>query len=333
VGAAALVRGVGDVVHAGGSALSWFSPIAWAQQTRPFVDLRWTPLLLSVLLIGVLVAAAYRLNRSRDVGAGLLAARRGPAAASPLLTGPLPLLARLQRGTIIGWAVALVLLGATFGSLTDSVLSMVSKNPTLARIFAASGASIPDSFTAATTLEFGLCAGAFAVASVLRLRSEETAGRAELLLATPLDRRRLLGSGLTVTALGASLLLAAAGLGNGLTSAAVSGDAGLVGRDLGAALVHLPAVLVLAGGTALLVGLVPRRAGLAWLVVVWAVLAGVFGTLLNVPSWALKLSPFGWTPKVPAEGVDVASLGGLIVVAALLLVAALATFRRRDVPS
>ncbi|WP_133056634.1 hypothetical protein, partial [Mycolicibacterium moriokaense] len=40
------------------SALSWFSPIAWAQQMRPFVDLRWWPLaLLVVVAIGLMALA------------------------------------------------------------------------------------------------------------------------------------------------------------------------------------------------------------------------------------------------------------------------------------
>jgi ABC-2 type transport system permease protein len=333
LGAAAVVRGVGDVLHTHGSALSWFSPIAWAQQTRPYVDLRWTPLLLSVALIAVLLGTAYRLSRHRDVGAGLLVPRRGPATASALLTGPTALMARLQRGTLIGWTVALVLLGATFGSLTKSVISMVEQNPLLSRAFAASGATITDSFTSATSLEFGLCAAAFGVASVLRLRSEESAGRAELMLAGPVDRRRLIASALAVTSGGVLVLLLAAGLGDGLTAAAVAGDPGLVVRNLGAALVHLPAVLVVVAVTALLVGAAPRVAGLAWLVVVWALLAGMFGQLLGFPGWLLKLSPLGWTPKVPAESVALGSLAGLLVVAAALTAAALATFRARDVPS
>ena len=125
----------------------------------------------------------------------MLVARRGPATASAYLAGPTALFARLQRGSLIGWTVALFLLGATFGSLTDSVISMVKQNALLARVFAISGTNVADSFTAGTSVEFGLGAAAFAVASVLRLRAEESAGRMELLLATPMDRRRLLGCG------------------------------------------------------------------------------------------------------------------------------------------
>jgi ABC-2 type transport system permease protein len=333
LGAAVLVRGVGDVLEPGGSALSWLSPIAWAQQTRAFVDLRPEPLLLSLALIAALVGVAHRLAGRRDLGAGLVTPRRGPATASALLSGPAGLLARLQRGTVTGWAVGLLLLGATFGSLTDSVVDMLAGNARLAAAFATTGAGLADSFTAASATYYGLCTAGFAVASVLRLRGEETSGRTELLLAGALDRRRLLGTGVAVTSAAAVLLLVAAGLGGGLAAAAVTGDTGAVGTQLGAALVQLPAVLVVAAVAAALVGLAPRLSALAWLLVCWALLAGLFGPLLGLPDRVLRLSPFGWVPAVPAEDVAVAPLAGLTVVAAALLVVALAGFRRRDVPA
>ncbi|PRC54616.1 ABC transporter, partial [Mycobacterium sp. ITM-2017-0098] len=59
---AALVRGVGDVIDNSGSALRWLSPIAWAQQMRPFVDLRWWPLALLIALTLGLVAVAATLE-------------------------------------------------------------------------------------------------------------------------------------------------------------------------------------------------------------------------------------------------------------------------------
>src|SRR3954453_17713818 len=101
LGAAAVVRGVGDTLHAHGSPLSWFSPIAWAQQTRPFVDLRWWPLLLSLALIAVLTGCAYALSGRRDFAVGVVAPRRGPSEAAPSLRGVGPLLVRLQRGTVL----------------------------------------------------------------------------------------------------------------------------------------------------------------------------------------------------------------------------------------
>jgi ABC-2 type transport system permease protein len=264
------------------------------------------------------------------VGAGLLAPRPGPAAASALLSSPVTLLARLQRAGVLGWAAGLALLGATFGSLTDAVVDMVAGNSLLAEAFAVRGSDITDSFTAVTAQYAGLCTAGFAVASVLRLRAEESTGRAELLLASPVDRRRLLGAGLTVTAGASVLLLAVAGLAAGGCAAVVTGDPAELGRQLGAVLVQLPAVLVVAGVAALLFGAAPRLAGLSWAVVCWALLAGLFGPLLGLPRWSVRLSPFGWLPAVPAEPLDAVPLAALTAVAAGLAVLALAGFRRRD---
>src|SRR4051794_5534141 len=332
LGAAAVVRGVGDILTEHGSALSWLSPIAWAQQTRAFVDLRWWPLLLSVVLVAALAAVAFALDDRRDVGAGLVAPRRGPEAAAPSLGSPAALAARLQRGTVVGWAAALLLLGLTFGSLAKSVTSMVGDIPQLRDALAAGDDPI-DSFAAAAAMYFGLLAASYAVAAVLRLRGEEGAGRVELLLTTALDRRRLLGATLAVTAGAATLLLVIGGLADGLAAAATLGDAGRMGPQLGAALAQLPAVLLVIGLAAALVGLLPRLASLAWVVVVWSLIAGFFGPLLNLPEWVVKLSPFGWVPRVPAEDLDVVPLVGLLLVAVALITVGLVAFRRRDVPA
>jgi ABC-2 type transport system permease protein len=332
LGAAAAVRGVGDILREHGSALSWLSPIAWAQQTRAFVDLRWAPLGLSVVLVAVLTTVAFRLDDRRDVGAGLVQPRRGPAAAPASLSGPVGLLARLQRGTIVSWTAGLVVLGLTFGSLARSVVDMVADNPALARAVGATG-DLTDGFAAAASTYFALCAAGFAVASVLRLRGEETAGRMELLLATALERRRLLGAAAAVSAGAAALLLVAAGLADGVAASAALDDAGRLGAQLAGALVQLPAVLVVAGVAVALVGAAPRFAPLAWLVVVWALVAGLFAPLLDLPDWAVRLSPLGWVPRVPAEDVDVVPLVGLLLVAAALVAFGLAAFRRRDVPA
>ena len=49
--AAFVLRAIGDI---GSGTLSWFSPIGWSAQVRPFADERWWPLLLSLALRGLL---------------------------------------------------------------------------------------------------------------------------------------------------------------------------------------------------------------------------------------------------------------------------------------
>jgi ABC-2 type transport system permease protein len=332
--AAAVVRGVGDLLREGGSALSWFSPIAWAQQTRPFVDLRLWPLLLSVAALAGLVAASYRLVGSRDVGAGLFPPRPGPAEGGALLSGVAGLTVRLQRPSVIGWAVALLLTGMVFGSLADDVAGMVAGNPQLAAaVGATDDADVTAGFFAAASHYLGIAVAAFAVASVLRGQAEEASGRTEVLLATAVHRRRYLGAVLGVTLVASALLLLVGGLGTGLAAAAVSGDTGLVASEVGVQLVHLPAVLVCTGIAVALLGLAPRSAAVAWTVVAWAAVVSFFGPLLHLPSWAQKLSPFAWLPRVPDVPLDVVPLAVLTLLGAGLIALALATFRRRDVPA
>jgi ABC-2 type transport system permease protein len=330
---AAVVRGVGDLLHEGGSLLSWWSPIAWAQQTRAFVDLRWTPLLLSVVALTALVVGAYRLVGIRDVGAGLVAPQPGPPGATPALSGVTGLTVRLQRASVISWAVALLLSGAMFGSLVDAVADMVAGNARLAAVVRAAGGDVTDGFLAATSLYLGIAVGAFAVASVLRMHAEESAGRVEVVLTTAVHRGGYFDRVVGVTAVAATMLLVVGGLGAGVTAAAVRGDAGLVLSQLGAQLVQLPAVLVMTGLAAAVVGLTPRLVAAAWVVVAWVVVVGFFGVLLDLPSWARHLSPFAWLPQVPAEPLEVLPLVALTALAVVLFRAGQDGFRWRDVPA
>src|SRR5699024_5556224 len=96
LGAAVVIRGAGDVMRQHGSWLSWFSPIAWVQQTRPFHDARWWPLLLGVVFSAAAVVLALLLQGRRDHGAGFLRPRSAAAAAPSWLRSPLTLSLRLE---------------------------------------------------------------------------------------------------------------------------------------------------------------------------------------------------------------------------------------------
>ncbi len=103
VGAAFLLRAIGDASQPGGNIVSWLSPLAWTQQARPFVDLRWWPFLLPIGAVLGGVVIAYTLARRRDVGAGLLPARLGRPDAASSLSTPFGLAVRQQRTSLIGW--------------------------------------------------------------------------------------------------------------------------------------------------------------------------------------------------------------------------------------
>src|SRR5699024_5651698 len=122
LGAAFVVRMGGDMVEVGGSALSWFSPLAWAQQSAPFVYDRWWVLVLPLAVFVVTAAVGYNLLARRDLGASLIAVRPGRSRARPVLGTPAGLAFRLQRGSIVGWGVALLLAGIVDGAFAQSMV-------------------------------------------------------------------------------------------------------------------------------------------------------------------------------------------------------------------
>ena len=261
LGVSYVLRAIGDV---SGGALSWLSPMGWAQYTKPYAGDQWWPLLLLAFGSASLVLLAYRLQASRDIGAGLLQTRPGPPIAASGLGWPEGLAIRLQRASFIGWALALALTGVAYGSVAQDVADLVGDNDTLEELIAQAGGSLVDSFFATSLLIIALITGGFAVAATMRLRSEETAGRAEPLLATALPRTRWALSHLLVALAGSTLIALAAGLGMGLTDAVTSGSFSNVPSLIVGSLAFAPALWVLVGIAFALFGVLPRAMPAAW---------------------------------------------------------------------
>ncbi len=309
LGASFVLRAVGDI---GDGTISWLSPIGWAQKTRPFAGEQWWPFLLIVAATAALVAVAVALSRRRDVGAGLVAPRAGRAHAAPSLGRPVGLAMRLQRGSLVGWSVGVLLTGVAYGSIADSINDFVKDNQALADIIAArGGASLADSYLAMSFRILALVGAGFAIQSALRLRSEETSLHAEQILATPVSRRRWAASHLAVAFGGTLVVLVVAGLSVGVSDAVVTGDLDVVPTALGAALVYAPAIWVLVGLTVALIGLAPRAAAASWGFLTVCFVIGMFGQLLDLPTWVEDVSPFQHVPQLPAADLTVVPLVAL----------------------
>jgi ABC-2 type transport system permease protein len=333
VGIAYVLRAAGDT--GGGSdtsGLSWLSPIGWTQATWAFLENRWWPLLLALALAAVLVGVAVELSTRRDVGAGLRQPRPGAAAASNLLATPIGLALRLHRGLMIGFAVAMLLLGMAYGSILGQAEDMLAGIDVFQDAIAEIGGStVAESFASMIMVIVAIIASVYVVLAALRARAEENAGRAEPVLATAVSRIRWLASHLVVVMIGSAVMMLAAGLGFGVSGAASTGDTALVGTLVGAALAYLPALWVAAGFAILLVGFAPKVAMLAWLVPLYSFVVSYLGQLLQFPQWTNNLSPFGHVPQLPADEPAATPLVVLTALAAVLVAGGLLAFREREV--
>jgi ABC-2 type transport system permease protein len=298
-----------------------------------FSGLRWWPVAIMLAVTVGLLCAAYAVFARRDFGAGVLAARPGPARADGRLAHPsgLGLAWRLQRGAILGWTAGMTLMGLAYGSLGDSVGDVIGDSEAAREMMAGSAGDLVDGFYGTAMLMLALIASGFAVSSALRPRGEEDDGRVEALLATALRRRTWLGGHVLMTVGGTVLVLLGAGLGLGAGYALTTGKTEALATYSLGTLGYAAPVLVLAGVARLLVGTLPRAAALAWLVLGWCVVVLFFGRLLRLPEWAQDLSPFHHLALVPAEDFRWLPVVLVVAVAAVLSGAGQLAFMRRDV--
>jgi ABC-2 type transport system permease protein len=342
VGVAFLIRGIGDAlgtrapdgIQVTSSWLSWLSPMGWGEQVRPYGEERWWALALPVALLAACVMGAFALVDRRDLGAGLIPERPGPAVATRTLLSPVGLAWRINRSTTLGWVIGSAAFGVGIGSLggtvNDAMADSSGAADMLGQLAGTGTANLVDAYFAAMMNVFGVLAAGFVVQALLRLRTEEAGGAAEAVLATAVGRVRWVAAHLACAVGGAAAMLLLAGAGAGIADAAAGGEAG-VGTLIAAGLAQLPAALTVAGFVVLAFGGLPRLVvTLAWAGLVVSIAGGLLGDVLGLPQPVRDLSPFSHVPAIPAADATPGPILALVAVAAVLAAAGMALFRRRD---
>jgi ABC-2 type transport system permease protein len=318
-----VVRAAGDL---GPGWLGWLSPLGWNTRFSAWSDPRWWVLLLHVGLALVLAAGAQVLRARRDLGAGLVQARPGPAHGSPRLGSALALTWRQQRPALVGWTVGVLALGTTVGAVAPGAVDLVDSAAGRAAVRSLGGAgSLVDSLLAAVLSIAAVLVTCAGLAVVSRAGAEERDGRAALVLSTGTSRTGLLLGQLLVALGAAAWLLALTGLGLGLG----------LGRDVvplvGAGLAQLPAVGLVIGLATLLHAVRSGWAPAGWLLLGAFFVLGQVGSLLRLPDRVVGLSPYEHLAAMPAEPFAVGPAAVLVGLA--LGCVGVATWRwgRRDV--
>ncbi len=319
----------GTFVHG----LGWLSPLGWTGRVEAYGANRTWLLLPGLLTLAVGVAVAVVLLDRRDLGAGLLPARQGPARGGWMLGNPFTLVTRLARGTIIGWTVGMVLGGLVVGSLIGSVSDMVD-DPAIRDLLEKLGGStgsVEDVYLATEIHFVAVAVAAAGIALVLRLVGAERSGLGEVVLSTPTSRLRWFGAHVALPVVLTTALMALVGVVVGLVGPTVSATAPSVGASVGATTAALPAIWVMTGVAAFLVGALPRFAPFAWGVLLVTFMLTEIGPLTKLPSWLVNVSPFTHLSPLPGGQFEVVSAGILTLVALLLIGAGYWAYHHRDV--
>ena len=335
MGALFLVSGVGNMLGDFDAAAIkitsawpvWLSPFGWYQQILSFYENNWWLLLLFVAFFLLTAKVAFLLNSRRDVGMGLIPARKGPAVASPGLLSPLGLAWRLQRKLFIIWLLAVMVVGAVLGGATTELaerMSGMERTDVLGDIFGMS-----ETFAMALVAILGPFIIFYTVQAFLRMASEEANGLTEPVLATAVTPLKWIMSHAVCVFLGTIVALLSLGLGASV-SALADTDIRVL-KLFEAALIQAPAILVLAGFALLVFGLAPHLSStLVWASLIVSIIVGPFlGPALDLPQWVQNISPFTHVPAV-TEPVTATPLILMLVMAAVFTAGGLASFCRRS---
>lgn len=232
----------------------------------------------------------------------------------------------------MGWVIGLIGFGLVFGALSDQIGGLQGEATEWYSTFGGD-VDLLGAYWASMMQMGGMAIAICVTTLLLRLHHDEAQGEMEAVLGTAVSRVRWLGAYAVNALVGSVVLLLVFAAAMAFTGGQVLGGTGSLLRDLiGAALIQLPAISVLAAAVVTVIMLLPRwSVGLTWALVVGSIVAGpMFGPALGLPQWLLDLSPFTHVPNAPAVAPTIEPILGLCLTSGLLAAAAVVSLRRRN---
>lgn len=338
-GVAGVVLVAGWVAHGYESlgAIALLSPFHWTAGQAAIVGVYdWPSLVLTGIVAVVLLAAGVELFVRRDLGVTLGLGSPGLPAATLGYGGPIGRAFGDQLPRALGWGIGLGLLGIMITSLVTALGEQIAKQPTYIELFRTMFPDF-DITSAGGFLQFYgqilfIVAGFAGATFVSRWASDETEGRLEAVLSTPLPRWRWVMAG-GIGAFGAVAVmnvLLAMGIGIGAASSGVEA----VGAMAGSASLGLYALAAVGVGIA--VGGLWRTslaAEVTAALVTATFLVDLLAPPLELPEWFHRLALTANLGRPMMGDWDLPGVVACLVIAAGGVALGAWGFARRDVRS
>ncbi len=329
IGLLYIIRAGTDVSNAD---FSMVNPLGWTYLTYPFTDNNWLPLIFALIFSIILVVLAFTLEGNRDLGAGYLPEREGRDRAKKSLLSVRGLFIKMNKGVMISWLIAFVIMGAAYGSIYGDMQTFLGSNEMMEQMFAQSGVSIEESFTGTIMVVMISLVSILPIVIVNKLFSEERRSRLSQLYATKVTRSQFYWTsiGLAVLAGLAGIFLAAGSLG-GTASAAMEDNVTMEVVDFFAAGFNfLPSVFFFIGLAALALGWAPRLGKVVYVYLGYSFAINYFGNILDLPEWFSKTAIQSWQSRMPLEDFNAPSFLTIIVISIALMIIGYLGYHRRD---
>ncbi|MCL2382826.1 MAG: ABC transporter permease [Oscillospiraceae bacterium] len=326
-----LLRAVGDVSI---SVLSYVSPLGLIMKTEPYYNNFWWPVLVILGLAVVISIKAFYLNSIRDLGAGLIPAKRGRREASKCLQSPMGLSLRLLKGTLITWLIVLLVFGVSYGAVFGDIETFLDGSEMMQQIFLSNDQfTISEQFMSFLMVIMSVVTTVPVLMIMLKIRTEEKKGRLEAIYAKRISRSKVLFNYLFISIVSSVLFVNASVFGLWSAQYAVMAEPIAYQTILIAGMSFLPAMWVLLGFAVLLIGLAPKITKLVWAALGLFFFLVYMGAMLDLPEWLINSTPFSSIPQYPVETFTWTPLLILTGIAAALITIGFIGYKKRDISS
>lgn len=323
-----MLRAMGDISS---EPLSMVSPLGLILRTKVYAGNQWGPVFVILLQAAVVAAAAYCLNAIRDMGQGFIPAKPGRKSAKKSLLSSFGLSARLLRNLLIAWFVVMLIAGAAYGSIMGDVDAFVNKNELLQQMLPKSDTHSNAELLSCMFITMLALVSLIPVAmSILKLRGEEKDGYSENVLARAVSRKRYMSGYVIFSFVSSLIMTSASAVGLWAAAASVMESPIRFGSVFGSMMVYLPALWVMIGLLALLIGAAPKATGIFWAYFGFSFFVAYLGEGMGLPQTVIKMTPFGHIPQIIVDEVNWATLVVLTLLAAALTAAGFVFYRKRD---
>ena len=316
---------------------NYISPIGLGLQVFSFWEDNLLPLIILLAESAVILMIALAVCAKRDLGEGIIPARKGRKNASVFLRSPLGLAWRLTKNSVIIWIIAMFAMGATYGAVLGDIGNFVENNDMFKQLVMGNEAllamteqAMVDSFVAFMYIIMALLATVPVITAAGKIHSEEKRGRLEGIFARSVNRWSMSGSYILIAAFTGIAFMISGALG----IYAVSSDLTDIAVLIKAAFIYVPALLNMMGITVLLIGLLPKLTGVVWGVFAYSFIVVYFGRLLDLPEWLSTFTPYGGIPDftdIANKDFSVTPVIILAVISIVLTLFGMFMFRRRDI--
>ena len=329
IGTLYMGRAMTDIVDA---SLSRFNPLGWTYLIYPFTENNGHYLICLILLSAVLLVIALLLEGNRDLGEGYLPQRTGRQHASKSLQSVTGLFIRLNRGMILSWLIAFLLMGVAYGSIYGDLQVFVEGNDLIAQVFQAENMSMEASFTGVITLVMVGLAAILPIAIVNRLFTEEREIRLNQVFATKVSRLKMFTVTISLAFISGVLGVLVGSVGLAVSALASIEDTANIGFGdfIVPAISQMPYILFFIGLAALALGFFPKLGKYTYIYLAFSFFVVYLKDLIGLPTWVVNLSVQAWLPQMPIEAFELTIFIGLTLLSLVMIVVGYIGYNRRD---